>query len=326
MTTARGDQARLAARIQGAFGTAEAAAAGKYYLLPFYNYNVTPSEDLGEDDAIYGDNNPGDAVAGLRNLSGDAEFPMGLNSFGWHLRQMMGEPVTSVITAGTVFEHVFETSSLPALSILTHGISHAGVGRHFTQDSLAYTSMNLRAQKNGERARATFNLMGREEVTAATTLDALPVEFSVDPVPVGFIGKCQISGSDVASVTGANLTLSRGIEPDQESLNGLATAAAIDDGVWGLEGSLDMRFKDMQLYDLANAGTGFPLQLAWQESTNLKLILEAPSVRLERSGIAVGGRGNLSGSFTVKANRPAAGQPLLRATLRNGTADYDNPA
>jgi len=325
MTTARGDQARLSARIQAAFGIAEPAAPGKFYQLPFYSYNVTPSEDLGEDDAIYGDNNPGDAVAGLRSLSGDAVFPMGLNSFGWHLLQMMGAPVTTVITAGTVWEHVFETSSLPSLSVLTHGITHAGVGKHFTQDSIAYTSMNLRAQKNGERARATFNLMGREEVSAAATLDATPVEYAVDPVPVGFIGKCQISSADVASVTGANLTLSRGVEPDQESLNGLPTAAAIDDGVWGLEGSLDLRFKDMQVYDLAEAGTAFPLQLIWQIGANSKLIIEAPSVRLERSGFSIGGRGNLSGSFSLKANRPAAGQPLLRATLRNATADYNNP-
>ncbi|MEP0155249.1 phage tail tube protein [Pseudophaeobacter sp.] len=326
MTTARGDQAQLLVRNQAAFGVAEAAAAGKFFALPFYSYNLTPSEDLGQDDAIAGDNNPGDAVAGLRNMSGDMAVPMGLNSIGWHLSQMMGSPVTSVISAGTEFEHVFETSALPALALLTHGISHRGVDRHFTQDSIAYTSMAIRAQKNGERARATFNLMGREEASGVPTLDATPVSYAPDYAPVGFQGLCSIDGGAAASITAANYNLTRGIEPDQESLNGLATAAAIDDGVWGLEGSVDIRFKDMQIYDLANAGTAFKLELKWTISASAFLTIEAPSIRLERSGVPIGGRGNLSASFNFKGNRPAAGQPLLRATLRNATANYDNLA
>lgn len=324
MTTARGDQARLVARTQAAFGAAEAAQVSKFYLLPFYSYNVTPSEDLSQDDVIYGDNNPGDAVAGLRNMSGDMVVPMGMNSIGWHLAKMIGAPVTAETTPATIWEHVFSTSALPALGLVTHGISHAGVDKHFVQDSLAYTSMNIRAQKNGERARATFNLMGREEAAAGASLDATPVEYTPDPVPVGYLGSCQVDDGPAASITEVNLTLSRGVEPDQESLNGLATAAGIDDGVWGLEGSVGLRFKDMQVYDLANAGTAFKLSLEWQLTADSFLRIEAPSLRLERNGFPIGGRGNLSANFNFRTNRPTGGNPVLSATLRNGTADYNN--
>lgn len=324
MTTARGDQARLMVRTQAAFEAPEVAGASKFYAMPFYSYNVVPSEDLSQDDAIYGDNNPGDAVAGLRNLSGDLVVPVGINSFGWHLQKMFGAPTTTEISVGAVWEHVFETIALPGLQLATYGISHRGVDRHFIQDSIAYTSMNLSGKKNGERVRATFNLMGREEITAGATLDATPVEYAPDPVPVGFTGKCQIDNADAASITEATLNFSRGIEADQESLNGKATAAGIDDGVWGLEGSLGMRFKDMQGYDLANSGQAFNLSLNWQLNADAFLTVVAPSVRLERNGYAIGGRGNISGNFNFRTNRPAAGEPVLRAILRNGTADYNN--
>jgi hypothetical protein len=325
MTTARGDQATVVARVQNGFDGTEVAGDGKFVKLPFYSYNVVPSEDLGEDDEIHGDLNPGDAVAGLRNLSGDMVVPMRMNSFGWHLAQMLGDPVTTEIAAGTKYQHVFTTKKHPAMRFLTHGISHAGVDRHFVQDSLAYASLNLRAQKNGERGRATFNLIGREELKSASGLDATPVEYSPDPAPVGFQGKCQIDGSDEAAITEANLTLSRGIEPDQEGLNGLATAAGIDNGMWGLSGSIGVRFKDTVFYDRANSGTLIDLSLSWQINADHHVTFLMPKVRLERTGVPVGGRGNLSTTFNFKANRPATGAALLTATLRNAVAAYANP-
>lgn len=51
MPNARGDQAKLLACRQTTFGTAESAADGAFYVLPFYNYNVVPSGELASDEA-----------------------------------------------------------------------------------------------------------------------------------------------------------------------------------------------------------------------------------------------------------------------------------
>lgn len=321
MPNARGNEAKLLSRRQTTFGTAESAADGLFHALPFYSYNVTPSGELANDDANYGDAYPGDVIAGLRNLAGAAVVPMGLDSIGWHLSQLLGTPTT---TGTGPYTHSFVAAAQPAILLATHGISHAGVAKHFTQDSLFMTGMEIQAQKNGQRQRVTFNMAGREEIKAGATLDTTPVSFSADPVPVGFQGTLLMDDSVVASVTQASLTLNTGREADQETLNGLATAAAADPGFWDLNGALTARFRDTTLYDLASAGTAFALKLKWTISAGYDLQIEVPSALLERTGHAVEGRDIISSSFNWRANRPASGVELVEITLINATADYAN--
>lgn len=323
MSNARGDEAKLLARLQSAFGTAEAAAAGGYYALPFYTRSITPTADLTEDEAIYGDAYPGDTVEGLRNVGGNLVVPMALNSIGWHLNALLGAPTTTEPSTGK-FQHVFATSPSPAPLLQTQGVSYSRIAQHFTSDSLAYTGFEIQARKNGERARATFNVIGREEVKAGATLDASPVAYSPDPVPVGFVGKCLIDGGEAAGVTGVSMTLNSGVELDQETLNGLATGAGIDWGMWALTGSIDARFRDATYYDLANDGTSVALAMKWTVSADYELAILAENVRLERTGPAIDNRGIISTTYNFRTNRPGAGQTVLTATLKNLTADYAN--
>ncbi|MGR3438771.1 phage tail tube protein [Salipiger abyssi] len=321
MPNARGDQAKLLSRRQSAFGAAESAADGAYYALPFYDYNVTPSGELANDEAIYGDAFPGDVVQGLRNLAGTMEVPMGMDSIGWHLAQLLGLPSTS----GTgPYVHSFTAAAQPAILLATHGITHNGVAQHFTQDSLATTGMEIQAQKNGTRQRVSFNVTGREEVRAGATLDSTPVEYAADPVPVGFQAALSLDGSEVGGVTQVGLTLNSGREADQEAMNSAATAAEISPGVWDLNGTLNARFRDAQFYDLASNGTAFALSLRWQLSASYSLAISVPSLMLERNGVPVSGRGIISQSFNWRVNRPAPGAELMEITLTNATATYAN--
>lgn len=323
MANARGNEAVLLGRRQVNFGTPEAAADGAFMELPFYSYSVTPSGELASDDANYGDSMPGEAVAGLRNLAGSMAVPLGMASIGWHLSQLLGLPTTS----GTgPYSHVFVAARQQALVLATHGISHAGIDQHFVQDSLALTGLEIQAQKNGQRQRVSLNLVGREEVPAGATLDATPVGYAADPVPVGFQGALAIDGAASGAITQAQLGLNSGREVDQETLNGLATAAGIDPGFWDLSGSLTARFRDRALYDLADAGTPLRLTLSWQIDAGNSLEIDVPSARLERTGHPVEGRDLISASFNWRSNRPATGAELITFTLVNGVAGYANPS
>ncbi|WP_299558721.1 phage tail tube protein [uncultured Sulfitobacter sp.] len=324
MSNARGDEAQLLSRIQTGFGAAEGAGDGQFYALPFYSCNTSPSQELNEDEAIYGDAFPGDAVGGLQNLSGNMVVPMGLNSIGWHLRSILGVPVTTELSAGK-YQHVFTAAALPTLQYMTQCVSHKRVDQHFVQDSLVATSFEVQARKNSERGRATMNMIGRAEVPVADTLDATPLTYAVDPVPVGFAGKCLVGTQETAAITGVSLTLNSGSEADQESLNGLATAAAIDWGRWSVTGSLDARFRDRTWYDRALSGTAIDLAITWAVGADYSLELRSPSVRIERTGIPIEGRGIISSSFNLRGNRPAAGASLFTATLRNTVENYANP-
>lgn len=261
-------------------------------------------------------------MAGLRNLSGSLVVPLGLSSIGWHLRALLGEPAT---TGTTDYTHVFETAAQPSVPLLTQGISYTDIDQHFVQDSVAYTGLEISAQKTGPRQRATFNIVGREEAKLGAALDTTPLEYLPESVPNGFKAKLLIDGVEAAGATGVTLTLGSGVEPDQETLNGQPTAAGMDWGQWDLTGSLDLRFSDTTYYDLANAGTAFKLELDYTISSTLGLVFEVPSVRLERTGYPINGRGIITSSFNFRTNRPAAGDPVLRATLKNQVASYDNP-
>lgn len=323
MPTARGDQAAFLMRQQTNFATPAAAGPGQFRVLPFYSVNLAPTEEVTEDDAIIGDAFPGAAVAGLRNLTGDIEVPLGMQSIGWHLSGLFGAPVTS--GAGP-YTHVFSMGALPVPRLYTTGISHRGVNEHFRQAPIAYKGLRLTAKKDGQRVRAKFDLLGSVETKLASSLDATPVEYANDAVPVGFQGQVLLGGTPVAGVTTCELNATLGLTPDQEELNGLPTAASFLDGSWGLTGSITARFADTSWYDLGDAGTLSDLEVRFQISASQRLTVRAHNLRFERTGVPIQGGDILTSSFAFRASRPALGDTPFRATLINQTASYGNPA
>jgi hypothetical protein len=238
------------------------------------------------------------------------------------LRALLGAPTT---TGSSDYTHVFETAAQPTVALVTNGIDYTDIGAHLVQDSVAYTGFEISAQKTGPRQRMTFNVVGREEVSGVATLDATPVEYLPESVPNGFKAKLLIDDVEAAGATGVSLTLGAGVEPDQETLNGLPTAAGMDWGNWDLTGSFDLRFSDLTYYNLADSGTAFKLELDYTISATQSLVFEVPSVRLERTGYPINGRGIISSSFNFRANRPTGSNTLMTATLKNGIAGYANP-
>lgn len=324
MPTARGDRAAFLMRQQANFATPAAAGAGLFRLMPFYQLNFAPTEEVTEDDAIVGDAFPGAAVAGLRNLTGNIEVPLGIQSIGWHLRGLFGAPVTSGSSPN--YSHVFSAAAQPVPLLYTSGISHRGADIHFRQAPIAYTGLRLNAKKDGLRVRARFDMLGSVETKLGATLDATPVEYANDRVPVGFQGQVLLGGTPVAGVTACDITAGLGLTPDQEELNGLPTAASFLDGSWSVTGSLSARFTDTSWYDLGDAGTLQDLELRFQVAANESLVLRAHNLRFERTGIPIQGGDVLTGTFNFRGSRPASGDTPLRVTLLNQTATYANPS
>ena len=170
MTTARGDQAAFLARQQASFAT---PATGNFMLLPFYSLDMKPTSEVTEDDAIVGDAFPGAAVPGLQDMTGKIEVPLGMQSLGWHLRGLLGAPVTT--GASAPYTHVFSMAALPVPQLYTTCVSHRGIDTHFRQAPIAYTGMQIDAAKDGSRVPASFDLLGSVEDRVADALDETPV-------------------------------------------------------------------------------------------------------------------------------------------------------
>lgn len=325
MGNARGDEAKMFLRAQAAFAAAEAAADGQFFGLPFYSLDMKPTDEVNEDDAIYGDAYPGDQVAGLSNLSGALVAPVGLSSIGHYLQALLGAPETTELVPGSRYQHVFKAKAAQSKLLHTLGVSHTKINTHSVSDSVLVTGFEHSAKKEGQRARASFDLLGRAEVPAGAALDATPVGYAVDPVPVGFKAAFQKDGADVAGVTGLNFSLKSGIEMDQETLNGTAYAADVDAGQWKLEGGVDSRYRDNTWIDLGVSGQLVDLSLAYAFDDDHSLSILMHNLRIQRSGVPINNRGIISSSFSFMAARPNAGEVPFTATLVNKVANYDNP-
>lgn len=324
MTNARGDDALYFLRTQAAFGAAEAAVDGAYFALPFYSLDLKPSEEVTEDDGIYGDRFPGDQISGLHNLAGSVVVGLGLSTIGHHLQGLFGVPVSTLLSAGK-YQHVFTLNGAPTFPLHTMSITHQKVDTHFVQDSCVYTGLEMQAKKDGQRARASFNLLGRKEDKLGAVIDATPIVYATDPAPIGFQGKLKKGVADAAGVTGFSLNASSGVEMDQETINGTAYADAVDDGQWGLTGSLDARYRDNEWYDLGDNGTLVDLTLTYAVSADYSLEFLLHNLRIERSGVPINNRGIISSTFNFRAARPDAGKVPLTITLKNEVANYANP-
>jgi hypothetical protein len=322
---ARGDNTMMTMRRQATFGTAEAASEGGFRRLPFYVFDVDPTEELATDEAIRGSSYPGDIVAGLQNMSGKLEVPLGLQSIGWHLAAMFGDPATSEPTSGN-FEHVFTPAEIPDPALQTACKSFLGVNTHFAQDSIVYKGLELSAKKEGRRQKVSFDLIGRQEVKVGAALDGSPVEFANDLTPVAFIGKAMVDGAEAAAITGITGKAANEAEMDQEEMNGLPTASGLTAGDWMFDGSIDTRFRDATYYDLAENGTLFDLSLVFEISPVRKIEFTWYKVRLERKGVPVSGREVISASFNFRVGRPAPGSVPFRVVLKNDVASYGNPS
>ncbi|WP_321829747.1 phage tail tube protein [Thalassovita sp.] len=323
MSNARNDNVLLQSRIQAAYGAAEAAAEGAYRHLPFYEYGITASEDLGKDDAIQGDHFSGDITSGLVAVAGNLVVPTGLQSIGWHLAMLFGDPVT-VDNTGT-YTHTFSPAAVPTNRFLTMCKSHRDINQHFVADSLVYTGLEISGKKDNQRARTTFMLTGRQEEKAGAARDTTPVAWANDLVPVGFKGLVKIDGAPAAAITSLSGKMAMDAEADQEEMNGLPTAAGVDRGEWQGDGSVGTRFRDSSFYDLAVDGTLVDLSLEYTLSNGWSIVYKFFKARLERSSPNISGRGILNADFNWQIGRPAPGQVPFNVVLTNDVAAYANP-
>lgn len=323
MTDARGDRAKYMSRRQADFKTAEAAGDGTFFQLPFHRLRVVPVEETSVDDKIVGDAYPGEVVAGLRNMRGDLEVPLGLSSIGWHLYGLFGAPATTNV--GAVYTHVFTTSASPPVLHHTDCIHHTDLAaNNFVGIGLTYLGFNISAQKNGTRQRMTLQMAGRERATSATPLDNTPVLFDPDRTPVGFQAKMTKGGADEFSITSFDARFANGVEPDQEALNGSPYAERMDDGKMALNGSLAARYRDGTWIDHGDNGDLIDVECEWRINDDNLIHFRYHNIRIEQTGIPVEGAGIISTTFNWTADRPDNGDTPLTITLKNGVTNYAN--
>ena len=333
MKIARGDQATLMARYQtnsqAPFKTPEDPGAGLFKVLPFYTYDVRGSEEQSEDNAVSGlggNAYPRDVVRGIQGAGGTFTVPLGVQSFGHHLTAFLGDPATTDDTNGN-YTHVFTTPAVQVPKFTNASIVFNDTGHKFETIGLTYTQTTLNLVKNGERARADFQVIGFNDKPLETVKDTAPVAFANDSVPVNFQSLIRRQGALAGDVTSLQVTLTSGIEPDNEAMNGLPSPERVLEGRWGISVSLTARFEDRGWYDLADQGTKFDIDcesVVASGDNPQSHAIKLHNIVLERTGIPVPGDGNISVTYTGRAAAPSLPTAPFTWTIKNQTPNYAN--
>jgi len=312
----RDPSAALLMRGQSDFAT---QATGNFVQLPGYSYTGGSRRPVEGETLLAQGRNPGEALLGFESWDGEWVAPVRARTFGWHLRQLLGAPVT---TGAGPYTHVFTPGA----------ISHATVGRgagatHFADIGVTWNTMRLQLARSSETQRATFGLIGQREAKLLASVDPTPVvTASADDLRFfAYDAGLTLGGATVADIVDLDMTVSNGRTLDEQAISGDPWPLAVLEGDFEVTGSATFRFDGAARYDAARAATELKMVVAWANGAN-SLAIEIDKVVFSADAPRLTGAGVLQLSLPWRATRPTDGQPPLKATLINALASYADPA
>lgn len=311
----RDTAAALMVRGQTDFAT---QATGDYVLLPGYSYTGGSRRPVEGETLLAQGRNPGEALLGFESWDGEWVAPLRAETIGWHLRMLLGAPVT---TGSGPYTHVFTPGA----------VSHATVGRgagatFFADLGVTWNTMRMQLRRASETQRATFGLLGQREVKLGGVIDATPVAPSTDDARFfAYDAGLELATVAVADIVDLDMTISNGRTLDQEAVSGDPWPLAMLEGDFEVTGTATFRFDGAARYDAARAATELKMVVGWVEGAD-SLEIEIDKVVFSADSPRLVGAGVLQLSLPWRATKPGTGNPALTATLINGRASYAWPS
>lgn len=304
-------------RRQVDFGT---PAAGRYVQLPGYSQTGGSRRPV-EDDPLLGQGDSFDeALLGFEVWDGDWEVPLRAQSIGWHLRQMLGDPVT---TGAGPYQHVF-TPLPPTFASVGRGAADL----FFRDVGVAWNEWRMSIARASATQRVTFGLLGQREERLVAPADAAPViiDQAADARFFAFDGGVSLDGGSAAGdLVSLDFTLSRGLQPDAEAQSGEAwTPALIQQAPLSLTGNATFRLDGAARYDAARAGTEFTMQISWATGPH-SLVIDIDRAVFSADAARMSGPGVVQLSMPWRGSRPRGTTPPIVVTLTNDVPSYADP-
>ena len=125
----------------------------------------------------------------------------------------------------------------------------------------------------------------------------------------------------MANIVSANATYSNNLEKI-ETIRNDGKVEAIDLGVASLSGSISARYGDNELLDKARAGTPVDVELGYQLSDNLKLVITCHEVYLPKPKRSIDGPGGIECSYDFQGAKDQTLGKMMTVTLVNDVEKY----
>lgn len=317
---ASGADAQLLGAFETVYGSApNGAGGGVYRKLSFKSHALGSEQPLGTDPLLGMGRDAQDPYYDAISVSGDIVVPVDLRGIGFWLKGLFGAPVTTGTAAP--YTHVFTSGGLlPSLALQ---VGHMAVDPqvHFAHAGVKLGSVALQMARTGA-VNATISAIAQGETQGSAALDAAPEEFALTRFSAG-TGSIKLNGTQVAAVTGGNLTFSNNIE-GVETIRDDGKIDGVDENEATATGGLTVRFgPDSPLRAAVAAQTPVALEYAYAIPASAHLLkFTLPRVYLPKPKNEISGPGGIEATYNWQAARDPVAGHLLRVTLINDVEEY----
>ena len=219
----------------------------------------------------------------------------------------------STLTGGG-YSHIF-ASGADGLPSYTVEVGHKQVPAYFQHDGVVFDSIALEFTRSGAAA-ATIQCVAQGEQRFNASQGGTPSKARLPPhQPVPGLDQPGRRVA-VANLTAGSLTYANNLEKI-ETIRSDGLIDGADPTVAALTGTIEVRFADTTLIDLASNGTAVDLEFAYTIDNGLSLTFEAHEVYLPKPKLTVEGPGGVQASFDFQGARNETAGRMLTVTLVN---------
>lgn len=306
----------------------EAAVAGAYQSLNFYNENAQPGEGLEDDDMLGGSDrhngiDPTQQAESLPNPTFSMQVPLDLNQIGVYLGLMFGWPTTEDAD-DPVFEHVF-TSGLAAPGLAHFEIPTTTNLVKFAS-SQCVQSMTIPVAPTGGFRKVDLTLLGRSvhrnTAAVSTSVVAAPAEARIP----GYGGIVKIDGVEFDNVLDGQLVLSNGAIAERYAKNTKwMSAVEVGKGSATFNPRIRTRTDIATVLNKFDGVTPFTLEYVLALSADLSLSFYFPNAvapKVMPSGNQGVGMMDIQPNIMCSQKKGGSPAPMCTVTLRNAVEAY----
>lgn len=287
-----------------------------YRQIPFISSSLDSEQSLVSSNVLGLGRDPTQPFQDVINVDGDMAIPIDFRNIGVWLRAIFGAPTTT--NDETVYTHTFESgkTSIPSYSL---EIGLPEVPQYIRFLGVRANSIAFNFARSGE-AQATINLMAQGESGSETSIESSAEVYTYTRVSQ-FQGYIKSGGELLANITSASATYSNNLEKI-ETIRNDGKVEAIDLGVASLTGSISAKYADNILLDKARAGTPVDIELGYQLSDSMKLVISCHEVYLPKPKRSIDGPGGIECSYDFQGAKEQELGKMMTVTLVNDVESY----
>ena len=287
-----------------------------YRKIPFISSSLDSEQNLLSSNVLGLGRDPTQPFQDVINVDGDMAVPVDVRNIGIWLKAIFGEPTTT--EADGVYTHAFESGKI-AIPSYSLEVCLPEVPQFIRFLGVRANSIAFNVQRSGE-AQVTLNLMAQCEKGSTTAIDAAPDVYKYTRVSQ-FQGYIKSGGEFLANITAASATYSNNLEKI-ETIRNDGLVEAIDLGVASLSGSISARYGDNILLDKAREGTPVDVELGYQLTDTMKLVIECHEVYLPKPKRSIDGPNGIECSYDFQGAKNDEIGRMMTVTLVNDVESY----